>query len=175
MFTNFANRRGMVVMSGDPAPPSCAAILIKPPWLLAATAVVGIGLHVLLRWTYTADSQVEQWLAWGGYGLTATGGLLLWLANRQFRNAGTDSDCGAADTALVMTGPYRFSRNPIYLSFAVIFVGCSMTSNAPAFAISALPLVWSLQHFVVQAEEAHLESLFGIEYQAYAERVRRWL
>lgn len=162
-------------MTRDAAPPSCADIPIKPPWLLAAAAVVGIGLHAALRWTYTVDPEVEQWLSWGGYALTAIGGLLMLLANQQFRNAGTNSDCGAADTALVTTGPYRFSRNPIYLSFAVIFIGCSMSSNAPAFAFSALPLVFSLYYFVIQAEEAHLAALFGVDYKAYAECVRRWV
>lgn len=162
-------------MNNETLQPGCAAIPVKPPWILAAGGLAGIGLHALFRWKYTADPAVEQWLDWIGYAVAVAGGLLLFLADRQFRRHGTDSDCGVPDTALIMTGPYRFSRNPIYVSFAVIFVGCSLSANAPMLALIVVPMLWALHRFVVLPEEVHLEALFDQKYRGYAGRVRRWL
>lgn len=162
-------------MSHEPAGPTCAKIRIKPPWILAGYGAIAIALHAWTGWDYTSDAKLEAWLAWTGYALTGCGGLLLLLADWQFRRHGTDSDCSAPDTALVMTGPYRFTRNPIYFSFAVIFAGCSLSANAPILALMIVPMLWALHRFVVRPEEAHLEVAFGEDYRGYVGRVRRWL
>jgi len=162
-------------MSLSSARPACAGIRIKPPWILAGSGAFAIAFHALTGWSYTADVKLEAWLGWTGYAMTGCGGLLVLLADWQFRRHGTDSDCGAPDTALVTTGPYRFTRNPIYVSFAVIFAGCSLSANAPVLALSAIPMLWALHRFVVLPEEAHLDAAFGDDYRGYAGRVRRWI
>jgi len=162
-------------VSREPVRPACARIRVKPPWILAGSGAIAIAFHALTGWSYTADMKLEAWLDWTGYALTGCGGLLLFLADRQFRRDGTDSDCAAPDTALITTGPYRLTRNPIYVSFAVIYVGCSLSANAPVLALMIVPMLWALHRFVVRPEEAHLEAVFDDDYRRYAGRVRRWL
>jgi len=162
-------------MTDEPVGPACPRIRIKPPWILAGYGAIAIALHAWTGWNYTSDAKLEAWLGWTGYALTGCGGLLVLLADWQFRRHGTDSDCGAPDTALVTTGPYRFTRNPFYVSFAVIFVGCSLSANAPMLALVALPMLVALHRFVVVPEETGLEAVFGDDYRRYAGRVRRWI
>ena len=161
-------------MSNDSVQPTCAKIPVRPPWILAAAAAIGIGLQTAIGWSYTTDPQAEQWLTWIGYFLMGLGALLIVTSDRYFSRHGTNTDCATPDTALVTTGPYRFSRNPIYLSFAVIFIGLSLKANAPTLAVVALLMLAALYRLVVLPEERHLETVFGSHYQAYAGRVR-WI
>ena len=162
-------------MSNDSLQPTCAKIPVRPPWILAAAAAIGIGLQTAIGWSYTTDPQAEQWLTWIGYFLMGLGALLIVTSDRYFSRHGTNTDCARPDTALVKTGPYRFSRNPIYLSFAVIFIGLSLKANAPTLAVVALLMLAALDRLVVLPQERHLETVFGSHYQAYARRVRRWI
>jgi len=162
-------------MSHTSARPACARMRIKPPWILVGCGAFAIAFHALTGWNYTTDLELEAWLDWTGDALTGCGGLLLLLALWQFHRHGTDSDCATPDTALVTTGPYRFTRNPIYVSFGVIFAGCSLSANAPILLLIAIPMLWALHRFVVRPEETHLEAVFGKDYRRYAGRVRRWL
>jgi len=162
-------------MSEQDVQASCAAIRVKPPWILAAAAAIGIGLQTAIGWSYTTNPRAEQWLTWVGYFVMGLGGLLIVASDRYFRRHGTNTDCSTPDTGLVTTGPYRFSRNPIYLSFAVIFIGLSLKANAPTLAGVALLMLAALYRLVVLPEERHLETVFGSHYQAYARRVRRWI
>ncbi len=75
---------------------------------------------------------------------------------------------------LTMEGPFRYSRNPAYLSLAMIYAGIAVLRNA-LWAILPLPLVlYVIQREVIGREERYLERTFGEEYLAYKGRVRRW-
>ena len=92
-----------------------------------------------------------------------------------FRRARTSPKPWKPTTALVTDGPFRYSRNPMYLGFTLLYVGISAWVNA-AWPIFFLPVVLGVMHFgVVVREEAYLERRFGVEYRAYRERVRRWI
>lgn len=162
-------------MSNEAVKQARANIRVRPTWILAAAGAGGIGLHAAVDWSYTTGPHAEQWLTWIGYVLMGFGMLLIFASDRYFSRHGTETDCGAPDTALVTTGPYRLSRNPIYVAFAIIFLGCSLSSNAPGFALVAAPMMVALRQLVVMPEEAHLEAIFGDAYRAYAQRVRRWI
>lgn len=76
---------------------------------------------------------------------------------------------------VVTTGPYAFTRNPIYLGTTLVYVGLALAVDT-VWPILLLPFVLVLLHFgVITEEERYLEKLFGEEYQAYRARVRRWL
>ena len=76
---------------------------------------------------------------------------------------------------LVTHGPYRFTRNPMYLGLTIAYVGLSLALNT-GWPLVLLPVVlWLLVKTVIQVEEEYLESAFGEEYLAYKKRVRRWL
>lgn len=94
-----------------------------------------------------------------------------------FRRADTTVDPRAPEqsSSLVVRGIYRYSRNPMYVGFLLLLValGCYLMSAA---ALALLPLfVWYMNQFQIAPEERHLLQKFGAEYQAYCQRVRRWL
>jgi protein-S-isoprenylcysteine O-methyltransferase Ste14 len=92
-----------------------------------------------------------------------------------FRRAGTDPLPMRPTTALVFGGPYRFTRNPMYLGMALVYLAFALLFDLP-WALVLLPLVLVvIQTQVIAREERYLEAKFGEEYRAYRSRVRRWL
>ena len=78
-------------------------------------------------------------------------------------------------TAIVVHGPYRFTRNPMYVSLVGLYAGVTLFVNS-AWPLILLPAVVLLvQRQVIAREEAYLEAKFGEEYRAYKARVRRWI
>jgi len=77
-------------------------------------------------------------------------------------------------TAIVSTGPFRYTRNPIYLSFNLLYIGIALLANL-LWAFLILPLVLVMMNLgVIAREERYLAHKFGEEYQQYLSRVRRW-
>jgi protein-S-isoprenylcysteine O-methyltransferase Ste14 len=93
----------------------------------------------------------------------------------QFKKANTAVVPFQPTTAIVEAWPYSFSRNPIYLAMALIYVGISLFFNTwwPIFLMPLVLLV--MQRGVIEREEAYLTRKFGDQYLAYKARVRRWL
>jgi protein-S-isoprenylcysteine O-methyltransferase Ste14 len=92
-----------------------------------------------------------------------------------FRRAGTHPEPWKPVTALVVTGPYRFSRNPMYLGFTLFYLGISLWVNS-LWPLLLLPVVLVVMRLgVIAREETYLERRFGDEYRSYRARVRRWL
>lgn len=76
---------------------------------------------------------------------------------------------------MVTNGPYRFTRNPMYLGFTLLYLGAAFWVNT-AWPVILLPLVLAVMHYgVIVREEAYLERVFAEEYRTYRQRVRRWL
>lgn len=92
-----------------------------------------------------------------------------------FKKAGTAIDPFEETTALVDSGPYRFTRNPMYLALTLAYAGVAFAARRAApFAL--LPAVlWTMQHGVILREERYLERKFGKAYREYLQRVPRWL
>jgi protein-S-isoprenylcysteine O-methyltransferase Ste14 len=78
-------------------------------------------------------------------------------------------------TVLAFHGPYRFTRNPMYLSLAFMQVGVALVANALWPLLLAIPTLCVVKWAVIDREEAYLTKKFGQEYVAYVQRVRRWL
>jgi len=96
-------------------------------------------------------------------------------AIRTIRRAQTPVSPYKPTTALVTDGPFRFSRNPIYASDTLIYVGLSLVLNA-LWALALMPvLIWIVQVGVIAREEEYLAHRFGDDYDRYRRRVRRWL
>lgn len=92
-----------------------------------------------------------------------------------FRRAGTTVNPYGKSTAIVDRGPYRFTRNPMYLAMALLYIAISI-AFASWFALALLPLaVIIVDRGVIAREERYLERRFGEEYTRYRARVRRWL
>lgn len=116
-----------------------------------------------------------RWLELVGWSDLAVGlGLMAW-GMLTFRKARTAIYPNERARQLVETGPFRYTRNPMYLGMTLVYFGVTTLMNSwwPLFL---LPLVlWALIALVVRREERYLAAEFGEHYRAYRGRVRRWM
>ena len=110
-----------------------------------------------------------------GFGIVGVGVALAVWGIVTFRRAGTAVIPHQAASQLVMTGPYRFTRNPMYVGLTIQYIGGAAVINS-AWPLILLPLVLVvLVRRVVSREEQYLSDAFGDQFAAYRLRVRRWL
>jgi len=102
-------------------------------------------------------------------------GALFICAVRTLRKAGTPVPGNRPTTAMVRRGPYRFSRNPIYLAFTLFQLGLAAWVNSPGLLLALLPALALMTLVVIPREERYLEARFPAEYLPYKRAVRRWL
>jgi protein-S-isoprenylcysteine O-methyltransferase Ste14 len=129
----------------------------------------------LLHWLLPLPFAFPQILVWAGFALAAAGIGLAFRASRRFTTAGTTLDVHGSVSQIVTGGPYRFSRNPIYLGFVCLAIGFTLIFNTYWGVILSPLLLFSLYKLVIQHEEAYLEKKFKDVYTDYKSRVRRWL
>jgi protein-S-isoprenylcysteine O-methyltransferase Ste14 len=140
-------------------PPVIVAGLLAIAWVLHRVAPVPLG---------PALPDVGMLMLFAALGLI--GWALLVLVR-----AGNDPRPDKPDTAMVEAGPFRFSRNPLYLGLLMALAGFALRSG-DLWGWLALPLGHLLlDRLVVAKEEAYLAARFGASYEAYRARVRRWL
>ena len=150
-------------------PPS-SHVLVPPVYLLVALLLMGF-LHNVVPWVRFIEAPYR----YGGLVLVALAiALGIWAAVL-FRRAGTNIRPYLPSTALVVTGPYTFTRNPMYLSMAGVLLGTAvyMGTLTPFIVIPAF-MALITERFIL-GEEAKLEAAFGAPYLDYKSRVRRWL
>jgi len=105
----------------------------------------------------------------------ALGFVLLVTAVRGFRAVGTTLQPWESTTALVTSGPFRFSRNPVYLGYTLLYLGVALWTRS-VWSLALLPLVLAaMTRLVIRREERYLDARFGAAYRDYARRVRRWI
>jgi protein-S-isoprenylcysteine O-methyltransferase Ste14 len=100
---------------------------------------------------------------------------LLWYSVATFRAAGTPVPARKPTTVIVRTGPYRFSRNPIYLAFSLLQLGIAIWVNSVWLLATLVGAVALIHYVVMPREEQYLERKFGAQYLDYKTSVRRWL
>lgn len=146
-----------------------------PPAFFVAGFLIGLWLESIVRIELVRSAAAEPALTTVGL-LVAGLGLLFSLSGIfTFRRAHTPMFPYGRATRVVQTGPYAFTRNPMYVGGAVSYVGIAIAMNV-VWPIILLPLVlWALYAFVIRMEEQYLGELFGEEYAAYRARVRRWI
>lgn len=143
-----------------------------PPMLLACSVVAALVLEQQVRATTHGGGFA---LALLGLALVAAGlGLDLWTA-WTFRRARTTILPHRGASSLVTTGPFRLSRNPIYLGNTMLLVGLGLVFDNLWLVVFAVLAAVATQKLAIEREEAHLERRFGAEWRAYAARVRRWI
>lgn len=107
--------------------------------------------------------------------LTLAAVALFAFAVRTLKAARTPVPGNRPTTTIVTTGPYRFSRNPIYLAFSLLQLGLALWVNSLALVITLIPAVALMTLVVIPREERYLGARFPTEYAAYRASVRRWL
>lgn len=148
-----------------------ARVRVLPPLVF----LLPLGAAVLLdRLSRLALPWAEAW-RWPGAVLVAAGlGLMAW-AFATLRRAGTTVIPWEEVTSLVAVGPFRFSRNPIYLGDLLVYLGVTLLVGS-WWPVAFLPVVLLVMHRrVIGPEEDYLADRFGGDYTAYRKAVRRWL
>lgn len=168
-------------MSGRDTP----GVIAPPPLIYLGFLLAGWGL-VELGARPEAIGAGLGWLA-AGFGLEMSvrravalalivGGLLLdGMAAGLFRRRGTAVEPWKPSTALIIEGPYRLSRNPIYVGFAATYVGLAVAMDSWTALILLVPCLVVVDRFVIRREERYLAAKFGPAYDDYRQKVRRWL
>lgn len=156
------------------AKPDTSGVVLPPPLVYAAGFALGYLLHLLYPMVLfgTAAAGARHLVGWG---LIAAWVALSGSAVFLFRRAGTSPIPIKPTTALVVDGPYRFTRNPMYIGLVALYLGVTLLVNTP-WPLVFLPVVLVVvRRRVIAREEAYLERTFGDAYRAYKARVRRWL
>ena len=117
---------------------------------------------------------VAPWF-WVGIGLIFAALANAMLAILSLRRARTAVDPRHPTTAIVASGPFRYTRNPLYLSLVGLFIGLSACMDSLTMLSFVIPFVLVLTHGVIVREEHYLAIKFGQEYRDYRNKVRRWL
>lgn len=151
--------------------PDKANVIAVPPLIYATAFVLGFLIYLVLP-IRMVPSALAPWL--GGGLVLVSFPIALWALHTLTR-ANTTFDTMKPTTALVTAGPYRYSRNPIYLSLTLLYLGVALLINALWILLVVVPLLVVIQRGVIAREEAYLTRKFGDVYKRYKAQVRRWI
>jgi protein-S-isoprenylcysteine O-methyltransferase Ste14 len=170
-------KRNIIQPMADSQPPPHAGVSFPPPFLYVAAFVAGLLLHRV--WPLTIAGLGHK----SARGAVLAAGMVLllaWLALMvsafaMFRRAHTTIIPNLPAAALVTGGPYRISRNPMYLALALGYAGLALMLNK-WWPVILLPIALiAIDRLVIAREERYLAGAFRDEFGAYARRVRRWV
>ncbi len=146
-------------------------VRLHPPIIYGISILAGIGLNNI--WPLA--------MPFGLYGrplgiaiIAAAIAIALW-SLLEFHKGDTDVRPDKPDSTLLITGPYRFTRNPLYMALTVLQVTAAVWLNNLWVLLLTIPSVMIIRFYAIAREERYLEELFGQEYLDYKKRVRRWL
>ncbi len=147
-------------------------VIVRPPILYLGALI----FLIALRWFWPAPILANASLALDAgiaLGIVALA-LGLW-AVVTMRSAGTNIDPGKESTTIVTAGPFRYTRNPIYVGFDLLFIGFTLALNDWWGLIVLLPLLVVMHVGVIRREERYLEQKFGGDYLRYKSDVARYV
>ena len=157
----------------ESAPLASAGVRFPPPFVYAIGILVGWLAD--RRWPWAITAHPASWRP-----ILVAALLLVWLAlflpaAALFRRAGTSLIPHKPVSAFVVSGPYRFTRNPMYLSLAALYLAVALILDSwwPVLFLPVVLIV--IQRAVIAREERYLHGRFPVEYATYCSRVHRWL
>lgn len=149
-------------------------VRVPPPAIFVIAGLLAWGLHTRLIFTIDGRGAGIVQRSLGAILVMAGLAFIVW-AGATLARSHTTLHPNHAASHLVTKGPYAKTRNPIYLGLTAMFLGVALIVNS-GWMIVLLPLVMLVvATMVIAREERHLQSRFGVDFDAYARRVRRWL
>lgn len=148
-----------------------AGVIAPPPILFAGCILAGVLID--LAWPLALLN--DNWQYWIGGGLLVAGFALAFACILLFHRAGTNVPPYRPTTALVTDGPYRHSRNPMYIALFLAYLGIGVMADNGWMLALTVPLFMVMNVGVIAREDRYLEGKFGAAYIEYKSRVRRWL
>jgi protein-S-isoprenylcysteine O-methyltransferase Ste14 len=150
-------------------------VIMLPPSLLLIALLLAIGLEFTGILHFLPPVSGTGWALYAGIILLAVALVLGISAARTFRAVGTNLSPHQPSLKLATTGPYRFTRNPMYLGFVLILAGLSLVFSLDWGLILVPVLALVLHYGVIIREEAYLTDKFGEAYRGFLTRTRRWI
>lgn len=151
-----------------------AGVIAPPPLIYFGFLLLGWALDrfvTTLAFPWALDMPVKI----AAVVLIVAGLLIEMWAGGLFKKAGTHVVPWSPSTALVVEGPYRFSRNPMYVGFTLTYLGLALGLQSPTAVILLIPCLMLMTWGVILREERYLTAKFGQAYLTYKQGVRRWL
>jgi protein-S-isoprenylcysteine O-methyltransferase Ste14 len=152
-----------------------AAVRVFPPAVPLLTILLGLGLDRLwpLALGFDFPRPANYWIG----GALVAGAILGlgWRSVTALRRTGQSENPWKPTTEIVTRGPFRFTRNPMYLQMLVGCIGFAIILTNIWIVLLTPVCAWVLQRYAILPEEAYLERKFGENYLSYKRRVRRWL
>ena len=149
-----------------------AQVIIRPPLAWGLAVIAGLALNWLAPLPFLPADLPAGWL--GAMAFVLALALFAW-AIVTITGAGSNVPTNRPTTTIVESGPYRFTRNPIYLGMFLGLIGLAIAFDNLWLLIMLVPFALLIRYGVVPREEAYLERKFGNVYRGYRSRVRRWL
>jgi protein-S-isoprenylcysteine O-methyltransferase Ste14 len=146
------------------------ALRLRPPWVALLLLAIAFAIDALVP----TEPWVPERLRSLGFVPIALGAALGIWALWTFHRRGTTHDPFGTPGALVVSGPYRFSRNPMYVAVTLILLGIAWGMRTAPWWIAPVAFFLFVCLVQVPREERLLDRLFGESYRAYRARVRRW-
>ena len=156
-------------MAEPPQTRDVPGVIAPPPLIYLGGLVAGLLLD--RTWPLAAVGARPV----PGAALIVLGAVLMGLGIREFKRAGTDFKPYRPTVRLITTGPFRFTRNPLYLSLTLVYGGIALTVGSSWAFLLLAPVLGLIRYGVIAREERYLEAKFGTAYKSYKGSVRRWL
>src|SRR5215510_1150141 len=153
------------------ASPDTAQVIVLPPLVYGGAFIMGLLLHLVFP-IHILSTTLARGI---GVVCVLVSCPLALLTLRALSRAHTPVDPMKPTTALVTEGPFRYSRNPIYVALTLLYVGVALLINALWILLLVVPALVALRYGVIAREEAYLTRKFGDAYRQYMTQVRRWL
>jgi protein-S-isoprenylcysteine O-methyltransferase Ste14 len=149
-----------------------AQVLVRPPLAWALAGVAGAALGWLIPLPFVPAFLPAAWL--GGIVFALAVVLFAWAVTSMTR-AGSNVPTSMPSKTIVASGPYRFTRNPIYLGMMLSLIGLAIAFDSVWSLVALAVFFLVIRYGVIAREEAYLERKFGDVYRNYRAHVRRWL
>ncbi len=146
-------------------------VIAPPPLIYLGFLALGFGLDYF--WPIAILPGRVQYFV--GAILMVLAAAVVVLAFRQFQKAGTNIPPHQPTLAIVSVGPYRYSRNPMYIALSLLYAGIGVAADNLWVLVLLVPLLAVVRTGVIAREERYLEEKFGEAYLRYKAKVRRWL
>jgi Putative protein-S-isoprenylcysteine methyltransferase len=147
---------------------------IPVPWVYVLVYLIGVIFHLVYPLHFVAPEKVTSAIV-AGVLLFGTGAFIAAWSLIIFRKARTTTTPGESSKQLILKGPYLVSRNPMYVSLLLAYLGEAAFLNQIGPVIIVPLLLAYVDRVVIPLEESVLRKDFGEEYNLYCGRVRRWI
>jgi len=152
-----------------------AGVILLPPYIFAAVLGAAFLLQYLLPIDFLQAYRAQGWQFWVGVIASISAMALASYGALEFRRQDTNIPPDKPSLALVTGGPYRFTRNPMYIGFLLLLLGIGLIFSLEWALVLWPTLALVLHYGVVIREEAYLAKKFGASYQEFLSNTRRWL